>query len=249
MPAKKSRWIRAGEWVSALVLLGCGSMDHNLGDSSGSGGGAGAGSAATSAGGASTSGTASSGAGGTPTSGTASGGSGGSAGNAGASGGGQSGGAGAPADAGGDGAIPDCPSEGCYGTTCDIARLNMCNSWKCPGLTDLCPTIRFVPGDSGTNLLENPDALTCALQMLRDGTPGILNETSGQGAFHAELTRILLPNRKALTEAYRTTDAFASGNTSGANPIQPREYFASCLLDPSEKARVDCWNHALTGCR
>jgi hypothetical protein len=244
MHAKKGRWL-AVEWLSALLILGCGSTDHNLGDSPGGGGRTLDGGIDSGTG----TGGASSGAGGAPTSGTASGGSGGSAGNAGASGGGRSGGAGAPADAAGDGAIPDCPSEGCYGMTCDIVRLNMCNRWTCPGLTDSCPTIRFVPGDSGTNLLENPDALTCALQMLRDGTPGILHETSGQGAFHSSFTLVLLPNRKALVETFRTTDAFASGSTGGPHPVRPPEYFTSCLLDPSEKNRVGCWENAFTSCR
>jgi hypothetical protein len=104
--------------------------------------------------------------------------------------------------------------------------------------------------DGGTSKVTNPDALQCALEALRDGTPGILSEYSNSSSpFNSSSALTVVAGRIALSEIYRTLDVFGSGARKGPSPLRPASYFANCLLDPSDTARLACFDDAVIPCQ
>lgn len=107
----------------------------------------------------------------------------------------------------------------------------------------ICATLSAgCPDNCPTDFAVDEAALTCALEALRDGTPGSIDWTySPNGGGTQEWGRIsILADRAAIRG--RTYDMIICGGADATmrGPLPGPETYEACLAKPSAKERFDC---------
>jgi hypothetical protein len=144
------------------------------------------------------------------------------------------------AEPGLDGFEPGCNYDALwdYGPACDLPAL--------------CETLQVTCAREGADLYScqpseivfDEPALTCALEALRDGTPGRLNidGTLDLGIFAGQQIHVLriLDDGRITTNACLSTDVGAQWNPTVARVRAGADHFAMCLAAPELADRYAC---------
>jgi hypothetical protein len=109
----------------------------------------------------------------------------------------------------------------------------------------LCPTIVARGTDSfGSPAfeLDSPEALECALQALRDRTPGLISYDwdHGSGIFTDSGHILIDAEGTAVFRSWGNNDLSYDVEDAVLRELKPAEFYAQCLDDPSAEARLEC---------
>jgi hypothetical protein len=96
-------------------------------------------------------------------------------------------------------------------------------------------------------VLDDPDALVCALEALRDRTPGVVTwDLSELGGQYEDVGYVLmLDDGTAVRRAWGWQDLEFTVSDAGLGELAPPEYYDACLADPDALARFDCLRNAV----
>lgn len=128
--------------------------------------------------------------------------------------------------------LPTCGSESC--------RIVEASSANDGGTTD-------TGGEGGSFVLDNPEALECALEALRDRTPMLLRWHEDIDSGFASDSGYLLIRADGLAVRRSLSWEDLGGWVSDAllGELNSAEHYQACLDDPDDLARLDCLRAAL----
>jgi hypothetical protein len=156
---------------------------------------------------------------------------------------------------GGDTPIDGCPDSGaCQSTSCATPyQADRCAfEWTCL-LDEPCEPVSFIDdyNNGGPTIsLLTPEAATCVLEAMRDGTIGTyewaLQHPQSTGLFVDTYTVHIRPNRMALVSLFQQQDMTGSRSAGGPLALQHPTYLEACLAETDGEAIYYCLNGALT---
>jgi hypothetical protein len=124
------------------------------------------------------------------------------------------------------------------------------SSWTAPsGPTcgkELCAIVQASEGELENEesgfMLVNPDALECALEALRDRSPGIVRWTwSDEYGQYSEDGYILVqPEGTAVHRSWGAQDLSWVAEDARAGELPDAQYYDDCLAQPDAQVRFDC---------
>ncbi|NVB36207.1 hypothetical protein G6O69_36615 [Pseudenhygromyxa sp. WMMC2535] len=106
----------------------------------------------------------------------------------------------------------------------------------------LCDTVIATLADDATFTVENPDALTCALEALRDRTPGYLHwdYDAYSGMERVEGYTLILDDGSAISRVWGVYDLSQDVSEAELGALEDATYFEACLAEEDDQARFDC---------
>lgn len=102
-------------------------------------------------------------------------------------------------------------------------------------------------GEEDSFMLDDPDALACALAGLRDRKPLLVQWRHRiDGGFSGEGGYVLIGgDGLALRRSHEWADLGGQVFDAEVGELESPEYFQACLDEPDERARFDCLSEAL----
>lgn len=146
---------------------------------------------------------------------------------------------------GGSGSASEGTSSTTLGTGADLPAECSCLATPCGA--DLCPVIAAsCPTECGVDFAVDEAALTCALEALRDGTPGAIRwsftpapASGDEGVIYILADRLAIRGVSSLTQGCGTAEATVHG------PLPGPAVYEACLASASQPERFDCARQAL----
>lgn len=138
--------------------------------------------------------------------------------------------------------------SGCQDRGCDCIP-KQSSGWYPEGPTcgeSLCPTVIARGGEHSSYEiefeLETPEALECALNAVRDRTPGIINYDWDYdiGQFTKSGYILIDEDGTAVFRSWSNNDLSFDVSDAAVRELKPAESYARCLDDPSAEARLEC---------
>lgn len=114
-----------------------------------------------------------------------------------------------------------------------------CGDSPCAPVTGSCPD----DGEGGCNIvLDDADALACALTALRDRTPGVLSWSVADPAQMLDPGGyvLVLDDGRAIARSFRAEDLSGSVSDATLGALDDAAVFDACLLEGDGQVRFDC---------
>ena len=112
--------------------------------------------------------------------------------------------------------------------------------------SELCPVIRLSLGGVDEYMFNNPEAIDCALEALRDGTPGLLRWQQQNDDGNTDGYLLIQDDGTLVRRTWGLQDLAWVIDEALLGDSRPSSDFEACLANPDTTSRYDCVRNAQT---